>query len=192
MWLISDLLEGNLGATERANDTTTFLIIFLLFLVSFFIIGAAFEKYKPRFGHETGVTIILGMIFSGFFYWGNGANRTLIEVWGFKSTVFFDVMLPPIIFNSGFNMRRKKFFQNIGNIMIFGLCVTFFCFILYSSCSWWVLNNMNLTMTQYSSDINPVKNTIPIQMTTMKLLLFTSLLCSSDVVAAVSIVDFEA
>lgn len=192
MWLISDLLEGNLGATERANDTTTFLIIFLLFLVSFFIIGAAFEKYKPRFGHETGVTIILGMIFSGFFYWGNGANRTLIEVWGFKSTVFFDVMLPPIIFNSGFNMRRKKFFQNIGNIMIFGLCVTFFCFILYSACSWWVLNNMNLTMTQYSSDINPVKNTIPIQMTTMKLLLFTSLLCSSDVVAAVSIVDFEA
>jgi hypothetical protein len=44
-------------------------------------------------------------------------------------------------------MRRKKFFQNLGNIMIFGLVVTLICFILYSAGSWAVLNYMNLTAT---------------------------------------------
>ena len=44
-------------------------------------------------------------------------------------------MLPPLVFNSGFSMRRKKFFENLGNIMIFGLVVTLVCFVIYSAAS---------------------------------------------------------
>jgi hypothetical protein len=29
-------------------------------------------------------------------------------------------------------MRRKKFFENLGNIVIFGLFVTLVCFVLYT------------------------------------------------------------
>jgi hypothetical protein len=29
-------------------------------------------------------------------------------------------------------MRQKRFFQNLGNISIFGIAVTFVCFTLYS------------------------------------------------------------
>ena len=57
------------------------------------------------------------------------------------------MILPPIIFNSGFNMRRKKFFQNLGNVMVFGLVVTLVCFVLYTWGSYMVLKYMNLTMT---------------------------------------------
>jgi len=102
--------------------------------------------------------------------------------------VFFDIILPPIIFNSGFNMKRKKFFANLGNILITGLGVTFVCFALYSGATYWVVNYMDLNMTRYT----PVVETIPIVLPTMSMLLFTSLLCSSDVVAAVSIVEYEA
>ena len=63
--------------------------------------------------------------------------------------VFFDVILPPIIFNSGFNMKRKKFFANLGNILITGLGVTFVCFAIYSGATYCVVNYMDLQMTRY-------------------------------------------
>ena len=107
--------------------------------------------------------------------------------------MFFDFLLPPIILNSGFNMRRKKFFQNIGNIAIFGLGVTFVCFALYSIASFLCIKYMDLQMTNYyannhGEDGGPER----IDIDFMRLLLFTALLCSSDVVAAVSIVSYEA
>jgi len=51
----------------------------------------------------------------------------------FSSNLFFDFFLPLIIFNSGFTMRKKKFFNNLGNVAVFGLCVTIVCFVLYSA-----------------------------------------------------------
>lgn len=88
------------------------------------------EKYKPPFGHETGMTVVLGIILSVIIYASIGAKNA--DDWKFSEAIFFDFFLPPIIFNSGFNMRRKKFFMNIGNITIFGLVVTLFCFFVYS------------------------------------------------------------
>lgn len=89
------------------------------------------EKYKPPFGHETGLTVILGIVLSVIIYAACGNSKA--QFWSFKESIFFDFFLPPIIFNSGFNMRRKKFFMNIGNVTIFGLVVTLFCFFFYSA-----------------------------------------------------------
>lgn len=100
------------------------------------------------------------------------------------------------MFNAGFNMKRKKFFANLGNIMITGLGVTFVCFFLYSAASYYVINYTDIYMTRYSNDLQPVGSpdtlSVLVRVPTMTLLLFTSLLCSSDVVAAVSIVDYDA
>ena len=65
------------------------------------------------------------------------------EQFEFSASAFFNFFLPPVIFNSGFNMRKKKFFQNLGNVAIFGLFVTFVCFFLYSVATWWLINNMD-------------------------------------------------
>ena len=92
------------------------------------------------------------------------------------------------MFNAGFSMKRKKFFENFGNIMIFGLVVTFVCFTLYSIGSYYV-QRLGLYMHNYVSD--PPQSKL-IDIFPMQLLLFTSLMCSSDVVAAVSIVDYDA
>ncbi|CAG0888480.1 unnamed protein product [Cyprideis torosa] len=35
----------------------------------------------------------------------------------FDPEIFFNILLPPIIFNAGFNMKRKYFFRNLGAIM---------------------------------------------------------------------------
>ena len=37
----------------------------------------------------------------------------------FDERFFFFVLLPPIIFEAGYNMQRRKFFQNIGAICVY-------------------------------------------------------------------------
>jgi NhaP-type Na+/H+ or K+/H+ antiporter len=114
-----------------------------VFLLFFYFVAALYEKYKPRLGHATCFTVILGIAWSIAFYWYTADSPNLAEIqlsYSFKSNIFFQVILPPIVFNSGFSMKRKKFFENFGNIMIFGLVVTFVCFFLYSVASFIVLD----------------------------------------------------
>jgi len=99
-------------------------------------------------------------------------------------------MLPPLVFNSGYTMRKKKFFDNLGNIGMNGLCVTIVCFVIYGV-GGALLANCGMTMTNYSYERDGIDSTLPIEVPIIQALLFAGLLCSSDVVAAVSIVDYE-
>jgi sodium/hydrogen exchanger-like protein 6/7/sodium/hydrogen exchanger 8 len=137
------------------------------------------------------LTILLGLVWSVFWYYYAGHSEGILKTFEFSHSAFFDFLLPPIIYNSGFNMKRKSFFTNLGNVTIFGLGVTFVCFVEYSLFSWVALNTMDINMTQYVTE-DGVPVTKKVEMSVMNILLFTSLLCSSDVVAAVSIVDFDA
>lgn len=161
-------------------------------LLFFFVCAGAVEKYKPKYGHETGYTIAFGIVISLLIF--ACVDDKVTETFQFSSDVFFNFFLPPIIFNSGFNMRKKKFFNNLGNVAVFGLCTTFVCFGIYSVASILVLS-MGPTMKNYHAishddPIDGEDNPQVIDMTVMQVLLFTALLCSSDVVAAVSIVDY--
>ena len=122
---------------------------FTCFLLFFFIVAALMEKYKPMLGHETGATVVLGIVWSFAFYYIYGNDPALIAEYTFNSSSFFDFILPPIIYNAGFNMRRKKFFMNLGNQLIFGLFVTIACFIMYAALSCIILSLFDLTMTRY-------------------------------------------
>eukprot|EP01048_Picozoa_sp_COSAG05_P017261 COSAG05_NODE_2328_length_3230_cov_2.151070_1_plen_55_part_00 len=42
----------------------------------------------------------------------------------FDERFFFFVLLPPIIFEAGYNMQRRKFFQNIGAICVYAFVGT--------------------------------------------------------------------
>lgn len=116
-------------------------------MMLFFFFGMGLqEKYHPRFGHETCYTVIFGMIISLIVYAIKG--KELQNTWKFSSNLFFDWFLPPIVLNAGFNMYKQKFFENLGNVGIFGVCVTFVCFGLYSYFSVWLLNYSPM-MTNY-------------------------------------------
>jgi len=105
------------------------LIIFAL-LSLYVIAGSYMEHKKSPVGHETGVAILAGFLVS-LIAWAAGYS-SLNDTLEFSGDIFFYLCLPPIIFASGFNMRRKRFFENIGYIMLFGLFGTIFTFVMFS------------------------------------------------------------
>lgn len=163
-------------------------------MLLFFFFEAFFEKFKPRFGHQTGATIAVGMCISFILWYTLGESQS--KYFSFSSETFFNFFLPPIIFNAGFTMRKRKFFENLGNTVMLGVGATFVTFVIYSLLTWFILTKMNLQMTNYYArkhldfETNYAQNPAPINISVMQILLMTSLLCSSDTVAVVSIVDY--
>jgi NhaP-type Na+/H+ or K+/H+ antiporter len=170
-----------------------FIVTFIGMMMLFFFAEAFIEKYKPPIGHQTGLVIVAGVVVSLVFWSSFEAQQR--EPFNFSHEAFFNFFLPPIVFNAGYNMRKKRFFNNLGNVAIFGLGVTFACWLIYSVGTYWMIESLGFEMTNYyllSSDVpHDGPNPKPIELDIMKILLYTSLMCSSDVVAAVSIVDYE-
>lgn len=54
----------------------------------------------------------------------------------FEAPIFFQFMLPFLIFGVGYNMKRRRFFRNIGHIITNGLLGTFISFVLLSAFAW--------------------------------------------------------
>lgn len=100
-------------------------VIFIM-LMLYVIVGSYMEHKHASFGHETGVALVAGLIISA------AVHYTLPDLdMTFNGDIFFYVCLPPIIFAAGFNMRRRRFFENIGYVLtfgIFGTIITFFVF----------------------------------------------------------------
>ena len=53
------------------TETYLFYVAFMGMMVFMFVMKSLVEKYKPSFGHETGATIVLGVIFSLIFYFSS-------------------------------------------------------------------------------------------------------------------------
>ncbi|CAF1274709.1 unnamed protein product [Didymodactylos carnosus] len=51
----------------------------------------------------------------------------------FDAEIFFNIILPPIIFHAGYSMKRRHFFRNLGAILIFALLGTTIACVLTGS-----------------------------------------------------------
>jgi sodium/hydrogen exchanger-like protein 6/7 len=96
------------GEEDNSKTWSAFIMTMTAMMVLFFIGAGVVEKYKPVICHETGLVLVVGIIFSWVYYAAVGPSKR--DVFQFSQGVFFDFFLPPIIINSGYNMRRKKFF----------------------------------------------------------------------------------
>ena len=83
------------------------------------------------------------------FYIFKGADEEELAMYRFSYQAFFAFILPATIYNYSFNMHRKSFFSNLGNITIFGPGVAFISLIFYFLCSYIVVNYFGLHMTKY-------------------------------------------
>ena len=146
--------------------------------------GAYIESTKSGYLHETGIAILLGMSISLMArFLGYTEITNMLE---FSESLFFYVCLPPIVFSAGYNMKRKKFFQHFNYITLFGVFGTFACFIFFSFFTATIFYIQ--PMSKYIPDLGVNEE---FTLTLREILLLCSLMCSSDVVAAVSLIDFQ-
>ena len=104
-------------------------VIFILLII--YVLSASFiEHYSIPFGHETGIVVMIGIIIS--FVTQYEGHEEFNDIMEFNQNLFFYLVLPPIVFASAYNMKRKKFFQNIKYILLFGVVGTIIAFILFS------------------------------------------------------------
>jgi|JI9StandDraft_2_1071091.scaffolds.fasta_scaffold705889_1 NhaP-type Na+/H+ or K+/H+ antiporter len=66
----------------------------------------------------------------------------------FDENLFFYFIMPPIVFNSGYNMHRGRFFENIGSILFFGILGTFVTYIAFVIFTYFAVEN--IPMYKYS------------------------------------------
>jgi NhaP-type Na+/H+ or K+/H+ antiporter len=100
----------------------------------------------------------------------------------FDPTFFFNVLLPPIVFSAGFNMRKRNFFRYFGVIFLMGVVGTVIMLVCLGLIARWTSVNKVLEGADGSY----------IQLSPLDSLKLATLLCSTDTVVALSMLDAEA
>lgn len=148
-------------------------------------VGTCMERRKCGFGHETGVVILVGIAIGAILSVAGEKISTQ-----FNPVVLFDFGLPFILYCSGYNMRRRRFFDDINNITMFGVLSTVVCFIILSLSTIAAFNfGWIYKFEEKQSDGTWTHSKVtmpPIEVT-----LLCAMLCSSDIIAAVSLVKYK-
>ena len=116
-----------LQSEEEHNEHAIYIayILIISIMIVYVTVGTCMERKGCGFGHETGVVIIIGIAIGGILHvLGDNISTE------FNPAVLFDFGLPFILYSAGYNMRRRRFFDDINNITMFGILSTVVCFIV--------------------------------------------------------------
>eukprot|EP00245_Coleochaete_scutata_P011518 TRINITY_DN4293_c0_g2_i1.p1 TRINITY_DN4293_c0_g2~~TRINITY_DN4293_c0_g2_i1.p1 ORF type:complete len:560 (+),score=62.45 TRINITY_DN4293_c0_g2_i1:191-1870(+) len=100
-----------------------------------------------RWINESIVSIFLGIIAGSIVLCINKSFGS--HILNFNEELFFLYILPPIIFNAGFQVKKKHFFRNFGAIMMYGILGVFISFSIiawgcYKAFPWFDLQEMDV------------------------------------------------
>ncbi|WFD44528.1 monovalent cation:H+ antiporter, CPA1 (nhx1) [Malassezia psittaci] len=127
---VSPVLDAE--ENERFSSLALFLVLFLLigsFLTSYYL-----KVKRITAVHETIVRVLTTGMFVGILLRIH-VLQPVREMLGFSNTIMMNVLLPPIILASGYDLRQAKFFRNFGTILTFALFGTFISAIVIGTLS---------------------------------------------------------
>lgn len=131
----------NSVATEEAANTQPSIVqagslLMFILIMLYVIVGQQKASRNVAFGHEASYITFVGFVISLAAYCSH--NNMIQENIIFDDNVLFYFCIPPIVFASGYNMRRKRFFQNFQNIMIFGILGTLVTYMFFAGLTLWI------------------------------------------------------
>ncbi|XP_064598880.1 sodium/hydrogen exchanger 8-like [Liolophura sinensis] len=113
-----DNLPKDGAAAEEHHSSMTIFFILLVVAICILLVHLLIQTrfhYLPESVAIVLLGALIGLILK-FTKFGNWRNEE-----AFSPTVFFLILLPPIIFESGYNLHKGNFFQNIGSILVFAI-----------------------------------------------------------------------
>ncbi|CAH1424677.1 unnamed protein product [Lactuca virosa] len=139
-------MDVNLNLDTQVVPITLFVAVLCLCLV----IGHLLDE--NRWVNESITAIIIGCVVGTIILITSNWKST--HFLRFDEQLFFIYLLPPIIFNAGFQVKKKKFFQNFLPIMLFGVTGVFISTSIVAAGCWWVFPKFGLkglTISEYLS-----------------------------------------
>ncbi|XP_072997874.1 sodium/hydrogen exchanger 1-like isoform X3 [Typha latifolia] len=118
---VSEALPFSLSSLSSAVVSISVFVALLCVCV---VIGHLLEE--KRWANEAIVSLLLGLC-SGLVVLACTKWRSS-HILVFNEELFFIYLLPPIIFNAGFQVKKKQFFRNFSTILLFGVCGTILSF----------------------------------------------------------------
>ncbi|KAL4580029.1 hypothetical protein LXL04_016203 [Taraxacum kok-saghyz] len=136
--------------TESTHSQVVPITLFIAVLCVCLVIGHLLEDYPWLNESITAILIgfVVGTIILCTSKWKSSRLLT------FSEELFFIYLLPPIIFNAGFQVKKKQFFHNFFPIMLFGITGVLISTSIVAAGCWWLFPKLGfegLSISEYLS-----------------------------------------
>ncbi|KIN05870.1 hypothetical protein OIDMADRAFT_189482 [Oidiodendron maius Zn] len=126
--------EGDGDTSQREIFISWALFIMIALLIIALFTSYILQQRRVEAVHETVISIFGGMTVGLILRVSNGTSIQNLVTFDYQ--IFFNLLLPPIILNSGYELHQANFFRNIGTILTFAFAGTFISAIVLGVILW--------------------------------------------------------
>ena len=175
--ILRNIIEEQPEIPQKSTSVSSSLsykgVVAIVILIFYTIAAPIFQKLNFHYLHESGICMIVGTLIALLSRYIGNPNDSLNNFVTFDDEMFFNIVLPPIIFSAGYNLKKRAFFKYFFYIVTFGIFGTVISFGTVSA------------LVHYSNKLNFFS---PFNLDGKLILLFSSVIASTDTVAAMTFI----
>uniref|UniRef100_K3XWG8 Cation/H+ exchanger transmembrane domain-containing protein n=1 Tax=Setaria italica TaxID=4555 RepID=K3XWG8_SETIT len=133
-WWEALVAAATVGGTAGSSTTVVSICVFTGVLCLCLVAGHLLEENK--WVNESITALIIGCLIGAIIFLLTKGKHS--HIMRFDEQLFFIYVLPPIIFNAGFQVKKKQFFHNFMTIMSFGVFGVFISVAIVSAGCYWL------------------------------------------------------